>query len=58
MTVVHFSTDWAEQCPQITAVLEELAALPEIKFSGTKFGICNAEGLSEISLKYKVCPSV
>ncbi|CAK1579283.1 unnamed protein product [Parnassius mnemosyne] len=54
LTVVHFSTDWAEQCPQITTVLEELAALPEIKSSNTKFGVCNAETLSEISLKYKV----
>ncbi|XP_013139644.1 PREDICTED: glutaredoxin-3 [Papilio polytes] len=54
LTVVHFSTDWAEQCPQITAVLEELSALPEIKSSGSKFGACDAEGLSEISLKYKV----
>ncbi|XP_068624515.1 glutaredoxin 3 [Battus philenor] len=54
LTVVHFSTEWAEQCPHITAALEELAVLPEIKSSGSKFGACNAENLSELSLKYKV----
>lgn len=51
---MHFSADWAEQCGQVTEVLKELLKLPEIQSSGSKFGVCDAENLSEISLQYKV----
>ncbi|XP_011553485.3 glutaredoxin 3 [Plutella xylostella] len=54
LTVVHFSADWAAQCGQVSDVLKELAKLPEIQASGAKFCICDAEKLSEASLKYKV----
>ncbi|XP_037302351.1 glutaredoxin 3-like [Manduca sexta] len=54
LTVVHFSAEWADQCKQVTEVLEELAKLPDIQAVGTKFAVCNAEELSEISLQYKV----
>ncbi|XP_041968630.1 glutaredoxin-3 [Aricia agestis] len=54
LSVVHFSADWAEQCAQVTDVLKELQKLPEIQKSGTKFSVCDAEKLSEISLKHKV----
>ncbi|CAH2237802.1 glutaredoxin-3 [Pararge aegeria] len=54
LTVVHFSAEWAEQCNQVTEVLKELAKLDEVQSSGSKFGLCDAENLSEISLKYKV----
>lgn len=52
--MVHFSADWADQCGQVTEVLKELLKLPEIESSNSKFGVCDAENLSEISLKYKV----
>lgn len=51
---MHFSADWAEQCGQVNEVLKELIKLSEVQSSGTKFGVCDAENLSEISLKYKV----
>ncbi|CAG9787290.1 unnamed protein product [Diatraea saccharalis] len=54
LTVVHFSANWADQCGQVTEVLNELSKLPEIQNSGSKFGICDAENLSEISLQYKI----
>ncbi|XP_045449060.1 glutaredoxin-3 [Melitaea cinxia] len=54
LTVVHFSADWADQCGQVTDILKELLKLPEVQSSGSKFGVCDAENLSEISLKYKV----
>ncbi|XP_038218241.1 glutaredoxin 3 [Zerene cesonia] len=54
LSVVHFSAEWAEQCKQVTDVLQELIKLPEAKNVGTQFGICDAEGLSEVSLKYKI----
>ncbi|CAH0583011.1 unnamed protein product [Chrysodeixis includens] len=54
LTVVHFSADWAEQCKQVTEVLQELAKLPDVAASGTKIAICDAEKLSEISLQFKV----
>ncbi|XP_034828505.1 glutaredoxin 3 [Maniola hyperantus] len=54
LAVVHFSAEWAEQCSQVTEVLKELAKISEAQSSGSKFGICDAENLSEISLKYKV----
>ncbi|CAF4821751.1 unnamed protein product [Pieris macdunnoughi] len=54
LTVVHFSAEWAEQCKQVTDVLKELLKLPEILSSGSQFGVCDAENLSEVSLKFKV----
>lgn len=54
LAVVHFSADWAEQCKQVTEVLQELLKLPEIQSSGSKVAVCDAENLSEISLQYKV----
>ncbi|XP_050349223.1 glutaredoxin 3 [Nymphalis io] len=54
LTVVHFSADWADQCGQVTDIMKELLKLPEVQSSGSKFGVCDAENLSEISLKYKV----
>ncbi|CAH0399133.1 unnamed protein product [Chilo suppressalis] len=54
LTVVHFSANWAEQCGQVTEVLSELSKLPDIQSSGSKFGVCDAENLSEISLQYKI----
>lgn len=54
LTVVHFSAEWADQCGQVTEVLQELSKLPEIQSGGSSFGLCDAENLSEISLKYKV----
>lgn len=51
---MHFFADWAEQCKQVTEVLEELFKLPDIQCSGAKFALCDAEELSEISLQYKV----
>ncbi|XP_022113493.2 glutaredoxin-3 [Pieris rapae] len=54
LTVVHFSAEWAEQCKQVTDVLKELLKLPEIVSSGSQFGVCDAENLSEVSLKFKV----
>lgn len=53
--MVHFSADWADQCGPVTEVLKELLKLPEVQSSNSKFGVCDAEHLSEISLKYKVC---
>ncbi|XP_028026203.1 glutaredoxin 3 [Bombyx mandarina] len=52
--VVHFSAEWAEQCKQVTDVLEELLKLPEIQSSKTQCAVCDAEALSEVSLQYKV----
>ncbi|XP_023954081.2 glutaredoxin 3 [Bicyclus anynana] len=54
LAVVHFSAEWAEQCIQVTDILKELSKLPEVQSSGSKFGVCDAENLSEISLQYKV----
>ncbi|CAH0723819.1 unnamed protein product, partial [Brenthis ino] len=54
LSVVHFSADWADQCGQVTEVLKELLKLPEVESSNSKFGVCDAENLAEISLKYKV----
>ncbi|CAH2085602.1 unnamed protein product [Euphydryas editha] len=54
LTVVHFSADWADQCGPVTDILQELLKLPEVQSSGSKFGVCDAENLSEISMKYKV----
>ncbi|XP_049870835.1 glutaredoxin 3 [Pectinophora gossypiella] len=54
LVVLHFSAEWADQCGQVTDVLQELAKLPDIKATGTNFAVCDAENLSEISLKYKV----
>ncbi|KAL0832014.1 hypothetical protein ABMA28_001511 [Loxostege sticticalis] len=54
LTVVHFAATWADQCGQVTEVLNELSKLPEIQSSGSKFAVCDAENLSEISLQYKV----
>lgn len=54
LAVVHFSAEWAEQCNQVTDVLKELAKILNVQSSGSKFGVCDAENLSEISLKYKV----
>ncbi|OWR47606.1 glutaredoxin 3 [Danaus plexippus] len=54
LTVVHFCAEWADQCGPVTEVLKELLKLPEIQNSCTKFAVCDAENLSEISLKYKV----
>ncbi|XP_072929261.1 glutaredoxin 3 [Epargyreus clarus] len=54
LTAIHFSADWAAQCGQVTDVLTELFKITEIQSSGSKFGICDAEKLAEISLKYKV----
>ncbi|GBP39719.1 Glutaredoxin-3 [Eumeta japonica] len=54
LTVVHFSADWAAQCAQVTEVLKELSKLPEVQASGIKFYVCDAEKLSEISLKFMV----
>lgn len=51
---MHFAAEWAEQCKQVTEVLQELLKLPEIQSSGSKFAVCDAENLSEISLQYKV----
>jgi len=52
LTVVHFCADWAEQCTQINDVLDALAKQSE--YSEAKFCKCQAEDLSEISLKYKI----
>ncbi|KOB72832.1 Glutaredoxin [Operophtera brumata] len=54
LSVVHFSAEWAEQCKQVSDVLQELLKLPEIQSSGSRFGVCDAESLSEISLQYKI----
>ncbi|KAJ0177738.1 hypothetical protein K1T71_006611 [Dendrolimus kikuchii] len=54
LSVVHFSAEWADQCKQVTEVLNELSKLPDVQSSGSKIGLCNAESLSEISLQYKV----
>ncbi|XP_026330389.1 glutaredoxin-3 [Hyposmocoma kahamanoa] len=54
LSIVHFSAEWADQCGQVTEVLKELSQLPEIQGSGSSFALCDAENLSEISLKYKV----
>ncbi|KAL3276538.1 hypothetical protein HHI36_011913 [Cryptolaemus montrouzieri] len=58
LTVVHFSADWAEQCKQIDDLLDLLSKQEE--YSNVKFAKCQAESLSEISLKYKIdaVPSV
>ncbi|XP_050667123.1 glutaredoxin 3 [Leptidea sinapis] len=54
LAVVHFSAEWAEQCKQVTDILNELGNLSDIKSSGCKFAVCDAEGISEVSLKYKI----
>lgn len=54
LSVVHFATDWAAQCQQVTDVLSELAKLPDFSSGQTKFYTCDAEKLSDVSLKYKV----
>lgn len=58
LTVIHFAATWADQCSQVTEVLNELSKLPEIQNSGSKFAVCDAENLSEISLQYKVSPDL
>lgn len=54
VSVVHFSAEWAAQCGQVTDVLKELSKLPELSTANTQFYTCDAEKLSEISMKYKV----
>ncbi|CAK1543962.1 unnamed protein product [Leptosia nina] len=54
LSVIHFSAEWAEQCKQVTEVLQELLKLPEVQSCNSQIGVCDAESLSEVSLKYKV----
>ncbi|EDS40704.1 glutaredoxin [Culex quinquefasciatus] len=50
LTVTLFSTDWAEQCKQILAVMTELAR----KFSAVQFVDVPMEELSEVALKQQI----
>ncbi|XP_066151040.1 glutaredoxin-3 [Euwallacea fornicatus] len=52
LTVIHFTAQWADQCPQVNDVLDTLAQHPE--FSKVQFYECPAEELSELSLKYHI----
>ncbi|XP_044259125.1 glutaredoxin 3 [Tribolium madens] len=52
LSVVHFAADWAEQCSQVNDVLDTFSKRPE--YSTIKFYKCQAEDLSEVSLKYKI----
>lgn len=48
--MVHFSADFVEQCKQVDDVLDTLSK----QFSDAKFYKCQAEDLSDISLKFKI----
>ncbi|KAL9698905.1 hypothetical protein quinque_002346 [Culex quinquefasciatus] len=50
LTVTLFSTDWAEQCKQILAVMTELAR----QFSAVQFVDVPMEELSEVALKQQI----
>ncbi|XP_022909363.1 glutaredoxin 3 [Onthophagus taurus] len=52
LSIIHFSADWVEQCKQIDELLEALAK--QNATSTTKFLKCDAEQLSDVSLKYKI----
>nr|CAH7720925.1 unnamed protein product [Callosobruchus chinensis] len=52
LSVVHFHAPWAEQCQQVTEVLQVLAE--QKNYSEVMFYSCPAEDLSEVSLKYKI----
>lgn len=54
LTIVHFSANWADQCSHINEVLDELAKQEEFKKTEVKFGVCEAEDLADISLRYKI----
>lgn len=50
--MVHFSAKWSEQCKVINDVLDELSKIQD--FSNVKLCSCEAEDLTEVSLKYKI----
>ncbi|XP_037937202.1 glutaredoxin 3-like [Teleopsis dalmanni] len=50
VSVVLFSADWAEQCKQVSEVLEELAKI----LKQLQFYSLNAEKYAEISLKHQI----
>nr|CAI5828965.1 unnamed protein product [Callosobruchus analis] len=52
LSVVHFHAPWAEQCQQVTEVLQVLAQ--QKNYSEVMFYSCPAEDLPEVSLKYKI----
>ncbi|EEZ97918.1 glutaredoxin-3 [Tribolium castaneum] len=52
LSVVHFAADWAEQCAQVNDVLDTYSKRPE--YASIKFYKCQAEDLSEVSLKFKI----
>ncbi|XP_052867630.1 glutaredoxin 3 isoform X1 [Anopheles cruzii] len=52
VSVVLFSAEWAEQCKQISDVMNELAKQPE--FKTTQFLDVPAEDLSELSMHHQV----
>lgn len=53
-TVALFAADWAEQCAQVTDVLNELASILGDKL---QFITLNAEKFPEISMKHQVSSS-
>jgi len=52
LVVVHFWADWAPQCQQVNAVLEELAK--DSKNSNCKFLKLEAEAVPQVSQTYKI----
>lgn len=52
VSLVLFSAEWAEQCKQITDVMNELAKQPE--FKAIQFLDVPAEDLSEVSLHHQI----
>lgn len=49
---MHFAADFAEQCKQVDDVLDALSK--QSAFTNIKFYKCQAEDLSDVSLKYKI----
>lgn len=52
LSTVHFGVDYVEQCKHINEALTALSERPEFKNVG--FFKCDAEDLSEVSLKYNI----